>query len=129
MENEKEPRARGSQVLDLGQDVKLETETLEPDLWAHATLRDIGKSMKPGGLDYKGSVAVHYYVSNTLSGPSKDIQFKHQIIGDVQGKGLADAISEQVASFSIADLALKLRQHYNPDFKFKTRNSNDKRGN
>lgn len=115
--------ANKSLIKGFGLDAELKTEKLEPDNWAHNMIREVGKTIGPNGMTYQGSAVVHYYYS-TLA---RELAVKHQIVGAQPASGLGDDLSENSASFGIADLALQLRKHYNPSHEHKTTNSKDKR--
>lgn len=110
-------------VKGFGLDAKLESKTMEPDVWAGNMIREVGKTMAPTGMTYQGSAVVHYYYSNL----ARELNTINMIVGQKPGAGLGDDLSENAASFGISDLALKLRQHYNPDYRYKTTNSKDQR--
>lgn len=123
MQNEKPKQA----LKGLGHEAVLHSEVLENDLWANNLMRDIGKTMAPAGMTYAGSATVHFYVGRISKDnfTSSELAMKHQIIGSVAGDGLQ--IAETAASFAIADLALKMRQHYHPEHTHKTTNTKDRR--
>ena len=112
-----------SLIKGFGLDAELKSQTMEPDLWATNLVREVGKTMAPVGMTYQGSAVVHYYYS-TLA---RELSTINMIVGQTPGSGLGDDLSENSASFGIADLALKLRQHYNPEHRHKTTNKKDQR--
>lgn len=110
-------------VKGFGLDAKLKSVPMETDNWATNLIRDVAKTMAPNGLTYQGSAVVHFYTSVI----AKELATINMIVGPQAGSGLGDDLNENAASFGIADLALKLRQHYNPEHKNSTTNSNDQR--
>lgn len=110
-------------VKGFGLDAELKTQKMDHDKWATGLVRDIGTTMAPPGMTYQGSAVVHYYYSVL----SRELNTINMIVGQKPGSGLGDDLSENSASFGISDLALKLRQHYNPEHQNSTTNSNDKR--
>lgn len=117
---------RGNLVDAMGPEVRVTSDTMAPDQWANNMIREVGKTLRPSD-SYLGSAVIHYYTSGPLMVHQKDVSFIHQFVGSKAGDGLAEALNEQVAAFSLADLSLKMRQHYHPDFKHKTRNEKDLR--
>lgn len=108
-------------------EVKLTSENMENDVWASTMLREIGKTVRPAGADYLGSFVTHIYASNDFSGLTKSVNYIHQIVGKEPGTGLSSHVREFVASTAVADLAIRLRKHFNPDWDHSTTNKNDKR--
>lgn len=111
-----------------GPEVKITSENIAPDQWTQNMLRECGKTLKHGENGYLGSFAVHVYSppKNVLQVASELI-FITQIVGNKQGEGLSHEVNEGVAVFAESNLALIVRQHYNPSFKNPTRDPADKR--
>lgn len=108
-------------IESLGMDVTLESKELENDTWAQSTLNDIGRTMKVDGMTYAGTVAIHYYIdSNAVVKSSYGIATKHQIT-------FPEDISEQLVAMGMNNAVIAVREHFNPNYKYKTIRPNDKR--
>lgn len=109
-------------ISNLGIDVELETEVLEDDKWANTMLQEVGGTMKVDGLNYVGSIAVHYYLdSKALLKSSYELASKTQIT-------FKEQISEQLALMGFNNAVIAVRKHFNPGYKFRTTRKGDKRG-
>jgi hypothetical protein len=97
-------------------DVELSSKALPSSPQLQERLKALGEELKPHGHRYAGSATVHYYVSEL----GREVSLVNQIHD-------LNSLSESVAAFGVADLALKIRQYFNPHFKQKTRNALDKR--
>jgi hypothetical protein len=105
----------------LGPDVEL-TDSALVDPWATNMLKEIGKAITPNEHTYLGSVACHYYRTGTnaviIDKKVGDVALAQQIC-------LAD-INEYIAMMGVADLGIKVKQHYGHSHK--TTDVKDKRG-
>jgi len=107
----------------LGTDVRMDSKTLEPDVWANTLLKDCGRSMESDrerdGV-YIGSFAVHVYKSKDMQTASGQygVAFKTQLcIGD---------LNEYITMTAVSNLAVEVRKYYGRNHK--TTDQNDKRG-
>jgi len=96
-------------------DVELTTEGKLEDPAATRALLAAAEAMKQGFATHKASFAVHVYVSDL----SRELYFVTQCHGP--------DLPENVASLANTDLALRMREYYNPEYKQRTRNKLDKR--
>ena len=110
-----------------GLDVKLESKTLENDTWAQTTLKDIGKTMTPGGdYEYLGSIAVHWYSTKSYdvlvpNGFEKNLHtmaVKHQFC--------VTNVSNAAINTGVGQLLVELKKHLGG--KHTTSDKNDLRG-
>ena len=110
----------------LGPNVTFSSQSHEPDQWASNMIRESDKGMIEPGMTYLGSVCTHFYLAGDIK-VTKEAAMKHMLIGSEPGKGLGDGVNERIASFAVADLALSMRKHYHPEYKYKTTDQRDKR--
>lgn len=106
-----------------GLDVRIDSKNLSPDERAKRIISDLATSMAPVGNSYEGSVVLHYYMGSPILGTLNQ-STQASVMIHIMG---LDNISEQFASFSIADAALKMRQFYHPEYKKKTLDRRDLR--
>lgn len=98
---------------ELGLDVTYEAKGFDNDPWAQKMLREVGSTMKVAGHEYKGSFAVHIYISEM----GRDMAFLNQFSeGDV---------SEQVMLTAYQNLGIELAKRFG--HKHSTRDKKDKR--
>lgn len=109
--------AKAPNLLDqMGLDVTIKSEGLEDDALLQNRLKQIGTDIKPNGMSYRGSIAIHFY----------DSVLAREVAWVLQDAISAD-ISEAVVSNAFKDAAIKLRKSYNPSYKYKTLDKRDKR--
>jgi len=92
-------------ISSLGVDVELDAKAMEKDPWASNMLKEIGKTVAPSGMEYKGSVAIHYYVQE--GAVTKD-RYEMASIAQIN----VDDMSEQLTLLGVNNTVVELRKHY-----------------
>lgn len=79
----------------LGPDVEISTKGIDSDKWADERLREVGKAMTQGGMEYIGSCAIHWYKTDSKLALDKyDLDIKQQFcVGDMNVAVLSTGIS------------------------------------
>lgn len=119
MKNENKPKK--SEIQQLGTDVEFTTRELPPQNEETRLVRRIGQERTPVNTEYVGTVMIHYYLdTNALVKASYDICSLTYIHFEKD-------ISENVAALGLNNAVIQVRKHFNPEFKHKSTNPDDKR--
>jgi hypothetical protein len=110
-------------MSNLGVDVEMATEKMEPDAWAKATLRDVGNTIGgkeiAKGMRYVGSIGFHLYIDSAA------VQKNSYSVSTITQLAIDDDISEAMVALAMNNGTLQVQRYFNPNKK--TGKRNDKR--
>lgn len=111
-------------VKQLGEnyDVVLENESLVVDKSANDLIHKIGQSHCPPDLNYVGTISVHLYVDKMV------LAKEAYNIASITNIAMKENISEALVATALNNMTINVRTHFNPAYKHKSNNKNDKRG-
>lgn len=104
----------------LGLDVKLESKDLENDEWVQSLLRETGRAQAETGMEYLGSIAVHYYKSDSVD------QLSGRYAAFTKSQIAIGTLNEALTNMGISNLVIELKKRFNRSTK--TMDSLDRRG-
>ena len=95
----------------LGPDVTIENLAKDSDKWADKHLRDVGQHMTQDGMEYMGSMAIHWYRTNSkLTQDKYDLDIKQQFcVGDMNNAVISTGVSAFVMTIQREFLGRTLR--------------------
>lgn len=119
MDNPNKPKK--SEIQQLGTDVEFTTRELPPETEETRLVRKIGQARTPVNTEYVGTVMLHYFLdTNAIVKTSYDICTLTYIHFEKD-------ISENLAALGLNNAVIQVRKHFNPEFKHKSTNADDKR--